>query len=144
MPTLQADPLGTGAALVDDEVGGETLGFEVGRESLSIAKLTPVRVVRASAVDYVGRTRIVAIVVRNVGSETSDLCVRASAIEDLFEEFGSYIHEFPISWWENNEEEEEEENAVLQGSRFPGHPSQLLCAASMYRATFFCCSFLTA
>lgn len=63
MSTLQADPLGTGATLVDDKVGGETLSFEVGRESLSIAKLAPVRVVRASAVDHVGRARVVAIVV---------------------------------------------------------------------------------
>lgn len=99
MSTLQSDALRTRAALVNDKVGREAFSFEVRCESLSIAKLAPARVVRTRTIDHVGRARVIAIVVRNVSSKPSNLCIRASTVKDLLEELGSYIYRVPISLW---------------------------------------------
>lgn len=70
--TTSTDVLLTAAALVNDEMGGKTLSFEVGLEGFGVAEFGPVWVVRTGAVDGVGSGRVVAVVVGDVCGKATD------------------------------------------------------------------------
>src|SRR5690606_3250116 len=86
--TLETNVLLTGAALVNDELGWETLLLEVWGQGSNVAVLRPVLVVWSGTVDSIWGGRLVGVVVGDVGSETSALGSPACPAEDLLEELG--------------------------------------------------------